>query len=282
VKLPKPKYTVSEVSHKYSILLPNGETVGPLKSVTGILQVLDKPALVGWAAREAAGYFKAELLRLGSRALTPETLDQIAKDAAGAHRRKAKDAADLGTQVHALCEAIIKGNEPADIPAELTEPARDFKRWRMQSDIEIVALELPVASLEHRFGGRLDAVGYSATRGGLGIVDLKTSSGFYGNEYSYQVGGYAVALAEQYGIAVSWAEIVRFGKKPPYDSEGRPVTNLSAAIQGFLNAAAIRLSNAVPLIGKPDFCTKIVRAEEAATAAKAAAPKSKAKKAFPF
>jgi len=281
VKLPEPKYTVSDENHKYSIVLPTGETVGPFKSVTGILQVLDKPALVGWSARESANYFKAELLRLGRNALDPAMLDQIAKDAAGAHRRKSKDAADLGTRVHGLCEAIIKGEEPADIPAELAEPALDFKRWRMQSDIELVALELPVASLEHRFGGRIDAVGYSATRGGLGIVDLKTSSGFYGNEYSYQVGGYAAALAEQYGIKVAWAEIVRFGKKPPYDSEGRPVTDLPAAIQGFLNAAAIALSNAVPLIGEPDFCTKIIRAEEAARAAKIPAPKSK-KTAFPF
>ena len=138
MKLPEPKYTVTDANHKYTITLPTGETVGPLKSVTGILQVLDKPALVGWSARESANYFKAELLRLGKSALNPAMLDQIAKDAAGAHRRKAKDAADLGTKCHDIFEAIIKGKEPGDIPTELAEPARDFKRWRLSTDIEYI------------------------------------------------------------------------------------------------------------------------------------------------
>lgn len=280
-KLPEPKYTVSDDSHKYSIVLPGGETIGPLKSVTGILQVLNKPALIGWAAREAAGYFKTELLRIGRSALDPAMLEQIAKDAAQAHRRKAKDAATLGTACHAIFEAIIKGNEPGETPAELKEPTLDFKRWRLSTDIEIIATELAVASLEHRYGGRIDAIGWSESRGGFGVVDFKTSSGFFGSEYAFQVGGYAQALSEMYGIELKWAEIVRFGKKPPYDSEGRPVRDLPVAIMGFLNAAAIVLSNEIALIGEPDFCTKAARAEESATAAKAATPKSK-KSAFPF
>ena len=263
MKLPQPKYTVTDVKHRYSIALPNGDVVGPLVSVTKVLSVLNKEALIGWAARESASYFKTELLRLGSRALTPETLGQIAKDAAGAHRRKAKDAADLGTKCHDIFEAIIQAKEPEAVPEELAEPARDFKRWRMQSDIELVGLELPVASLEHRFGGRLDAVGYSPTRGGFGIVDYKTSSGFYGNEYAYQVGGYACALAEQYGVEVAWAEIVRFGKKPPYDSEGRPVSDMTAAVRGFLTAAEMTRLNGVPIISKPTFSTAATRAAEA-------------------
>lgn len=265
MELPAPKYDVTANDHKYSIRLPNGEAIGPLKSVTGILNVLAKEALIGWAAREAAGYFKAELLRMGSRALTPELLEQLARQAAGAHRRKAQDAADLGSRCHDIFEAIIKGIEPADVPAELKEPALDFKRWRLSTDIELVALELPVASREHLYGGRLDAVGYSPSRGGIGIVDYKTSSGFYGNEYAYQVGGYASALAEQYGVQVAWAEIVRFGKRPPYDSEGRPVADLPAAIEGFLSALAMSRSKDLALIGKPTFSTQAARASAAAT-----------------
>jgi len=269
MKLPEPKYIVSEDNHKYSIVLPAGETIGPLKSVTGILQVLNKPALIGWAAREAANYFKAELLRLGRTALDPAMLDQMAKDAAGAHRRKAKDAADLGSKCHEIFQTIIQGKEPEMIPSELVEPTLDFKRWRMQSDIEIVALELPVASLEYRFGGRLDAVGHSKTRGGFGIVDYKTSKSLeYGNEYSYQVGGYAAALSEQYGIDVAWAEIVRFGKTAPFDSEARAVTDLPAATAGFLSAVALTRSGDVRLIGEPSFCTKTVRAVESPVSAR--------------
>lgn len=97
MKLPASRYQVADDKHKYTILMPDGQTIGPLKSVTAILDVRAKPALIGWAAREAAAFFKAELLRLGQRALDTAMLEQIAKDAAGAHRRKAKDAADLGT-----------------------------------------------------------------------------------------------------------------------------------------------------------------------------------------
>ena len=112
VELPKPLYTVTDVDHKYSIRMPGGQVIGPLISVTKVLNVIDKPALKGWAAREAANYFKAELLRLGGRALVSGELDRIAKEAAGAHLRKAKDAADLGTACHDAFEAIIKGLAP--------------------------------------------------------------------------------------------------------------------------------------------------------------------------
>lgn len=279
MQLPKPRYVVEDPDgkHKYSIRMESGQVIGPLKSVTSITGLLDKPALIGWAAREAAGYFKTELLRLGKAALTVDVLERLAKDAAGAHRRKAKDAADLGTACHAIFEAIIQGREPAEIPPELAEPARDFKRWRLETDIELVGFELPVASSQHLYGGRVDAVGWSKSRGGFGIVDYKTSSGFYGNEFAYQVGGYACALAEQYDVEVPWAEIVRFGKKPPYDSEGRPVTNLSAAIAGFLTLASAARINEAELIGAPTFSTATVREAESAQQSAANGGKKKGK-----
>lgn len=263
MKLPNPKYQVTDENHKYTITKTNGETVGPLKSVTGILGIISKPALIPWAAKEAANYFKTELLRLGKVALTPDALEQIAKDAAGAHRRKSKDAADLGTKCHAIFQAIIQGKEPEEIPEELVEPAKDFKRWRIDSDIELVSLEIAVASVFYKYGGRLDAVGYSEKRGGWGIVDFKTSKSLkYGNEYSFQVGGYSHAFQEQYDVKIKWAEIVRFGKVAPFDSEARPVTNIPAAIDGFLNALALTRSEENILIGEPSFCTSEVRAAE--------------------
>jgi len=254
MKLPKPRYTVESDNHKYTIKLDTGETVGPLISVTKVLEIIAKPALINWSARESANYFKTEILRLGRSAIDPAMLEQIAKDAAGAHRRKAKDAADLGTKCHDIFQAIIEGREPTDVPTELAQPANDFKKWRMQSDIELVAFELPVASAELRFGGRIDAIGHSPARGGFGIVDYKTSKSLlYGNEYSYQVGGYAEAIEEQYGIDIAWAEIVRFGKVAPYESEARPVKDIAAAIEGFKRAVALVRSGEVTLIGEPSF-----------------------------
>lgn len=280
MQLPKPRYTVSDDNHKYTILKEDGERVGPLKSVTTILSVIDKPALKGWAARMAADFFKKEILKLGARALDVATLEQIAKDAQKAHTVFAKDAADLGSACHDAFEAIILGKELETYPPALEEPIRAFKEWRLGpgSDIEIVDTETAVASLTHRAGGRLDAIGYSEKRGGWGIVDYKTSSGFYGNEYAYQVGGgYAMMVEEMFGIDVVWGEIIRFGKKPPYDSEGRPVDGMKAAQQGFLHALGLVRHNEMKLIGVPSFTS----------AGKPAAPKAAAKpkrtaRAMPF
>lgn len=260
MELPKPKYTVTDKNHRYTVLLSDGSTVGPLKSVTGILGIIAKPALIPWAAREAANHFKTEILRRGRNAMDPETLEQIAKDAAQAHRRKAGDAADLGTKAHAIFDAILCGQEPAEIPEELKEPALDFKRWRLSTDIEIVATEIAVASVKNSYGGRIDAVGWSKSRGGFGIVDFKTSKSLlYGNDYSYQVGGYASALMEQYIVDVTWAEIVRFGKVAPFDSESRSVTDLKGAIDGFYAARALSCHEENKMIGEPNFCTKELR-----------------------
>lgn len=254
MKLPAPRYTVTDVKHKYTISMPNGENIGPLKSVTGVLGVIAKPALIVWSARESANYFKTQILRLGRGALDPAILEQIATEAAGAHRRKAKDAADLGTLCHKICEDIILGNEPEVVPQELTEAVIAFKKWRLASDFSIVTTEIAVASVEHRYGGRLDAVGYSKSRGGFGVIDIKTSRSLkFGNEYPYQVGGYAAALAEQYGVQVTWAEIIRLGKAAPFDSEACPITDMSAAISGFMAALALFRAEETKLIGEPTF-----------------------------
>lgn len=275
MQLPMPRYEVVDPkgNHRYTIQHPTRGLIGPLDSVTKIVGILDKPALIGWAAREAAGYFKTEILRLGARALTPAALDQIALDAAGAHRKKKEGAADLGTVAHAAFEAILGGREPAAVPRELEEAVRALKEWRLQSDIEIVAQELAIGSIEHLYGGRLDAVGHSPARGGWGIVDWKTSKGFYGNEYGYQTGGYAVAFEEQYGEPIQWIEIVRFGKQEPYDSEARPVVDVAAAKAGFIKLVGVSKSEKNPLIGNPSFSTAAPKA--AATGAKASRKSTK-------
>lgn len=279
MKLPKPKYEVTDKNgtHKYTINMPDGTTIGPLKSVTTVLNVIDKPALKGWAARMAAEYFKKEILRIGAAAFKGDVLDQIAKDAAKAHTVFAKDAADLGTACHNAFEAIILGKELDEYPKELVEPIKAFKEWRLGpgSDIEIVAVETMLGSVIHEVGGRLDAIGYSKKRGGWGIVDYKTSSGFYGNEYAYQVGGgYSMMASEMFGVPFVWGEIVRFGKKEPYESEGRPVADMAAAELGFLQALGLVRSNSLKLIGEPSFTSAGRKPEPVASKPP---PKAKAK-----
>ena len=264
MKLPAPKWTVdADARHRYTILKPTKEVVGPLTSVTTACGIIDKPNLISWSARVGAEHFKAEILRLGVKALSAVELERIFEEAKSKHRTIAKDAADLGTRCHDAFEAIILGKEPEGFPAELLEPIRAFKEWRLKSDIEIVATELKVGSVKHGFGGCIDAVGYSESRGGWGIVDYKTSSGFYGNEYAYQAGGgYAIAAGEQYDIDIKWSEIIRFAKKAPFESEGRSVTDMAAAAAGFLHALELARSCKLKLISEPTFASAGVLVEE--------------------
>lgn len=230
MKLPEPKYKVIEPKpHCYVIELSDGSTIGPLDSVTKVTGIMDKPALVNWSAREAASYFK-RAIEDSNYVIAPEKLEAIAKVAATAHRMKSQEAKDLGTAAHDIFHGIVEGKDVV-IPYELQAPSKRFSEWYIKSGIEIVATELIVANKLLKYGGRLDAIGYRD--GKWGIVDYKTSSGFYGNEYAYQVGGYADAVEAQYGIRVSWAEIARFSKKEPFDCEVRPVTNMAAAMDGF-------------------------------------------------
>jgi len=111
MKLPEPRYTVTDKNHRYTIHTDK-ENYGPLDSVTKILGVINKPALLAWSAREAANFFKNEVLRVGARSLTPDAIEAIAKEAAQAHRRKSGAAMEIGTAVHALFQAILEGNEP--------------------------------------------------------------------------------------------------------------------------------------------------------------------------
>ena len=152
MKLPEPRYSVIDDNHKYTILMPNGEKIGPLKSVTTVLNVIDKPALKGWAAKMAAQHFKTEILRLGAKALNSVELERIVKEATSAHAVFAKDAADLGSACHDAFEAIILGNELEKYPDALKEPITAFKNWRLGagSDIEIVDTETKLGSVEHR------------------------------------------------------------------------------------------------------------------------------------
>src|ERR1700690_545604 len=98
---------VGDARHRYSW---NGGPWYP--SVTTILQIKDKPALVGWAKRETAACAVRNLDVLekmvrsggpGAAADWPNRIPDYARDTA----------ADLGTAVHAAAEAIASGESIA-------------------------------------------------------------------------------------------------------------------------------------------------------------------------
>jgi len=105
----------------------------PVPGITSIIGILDKPALVGWAKRETAKAavrnWKAVSQMVADH---PPLEDQLSYHPAVAYLKATPGyqrdaAANAGTAVHAIAEAIAKGEKP-DIPDEYEDFTRAFMR----------------------------------------------------------------------------------------------------------------------------------------------------------
>lgn len=157
--------------------------------VTTALKGIPKDALVPWAAREVATYVVdniydvKRMLDSGGRYPTIDFLK-------GIPNQKRDSAAVRGTEVHALAEKYIKGEE-----IEVDDAVRPYvdgyaafiKDWNPVSVHE----ELVVASRKHGYAGTLDSIQDIPTLGRC-LVDYKTGKGVYG-ETALQVAAYRYA-----------------------------------------------------------------------------------------
>ena len=162
---------IRDARHRYSW---NGGPWYP--SVTTILQVKDKPALVGWAKRETAACAVRNL----------EVLERMVKSggpqAAVEWLKRIPDytrdvAADLGTQVHAMAEALGRG-EPAPVDESLRPYLAAYRRDFLDAfRPRFLAVEAMVCSERYEYGGTADA--FVEIDGETWLLDYKTGSGVY-------------------------------------------------------------------------------------------------------
>jgi hypothetical protein len=175
---------VRDARHRYSW---NG---GPLyPSVTTILGIKDKPALVGWAKRETAACAVRNLnvlermVRSGGPQAAVDWLKRIpdyARDAS----------ADLGSAVHAAAEAIARG-----VSVPVAEDVAPFVAAYRRDFLEVfgprfIALEAMVCSERYEYGGTADA--FAEIDGEIWLLDYKTGAGVY-PDTALQLGGLARA-----------------------------------------------------------------------------------------
>lgn len=157
--------------------------------VTTVLGVLDKPALVGWAARTAAD----AAVEAVANGLPPDDAKEVGRKAVFARRDKA---ADLGTRAHALVEAHFAGES---ITVDLTDPD-DAKVYacakRAIDHIEATCTRVVLSETAYTspigFGGTLDLV--VERDGKLLIADLKTGKGVH-DEVIPQLAAYRFLLS---------------------------------------------------------------------------------------
>ena len=220
-------------------------------SVTTVLQVIAKPALIPWAKKVSLEKVRAELYTYvddslfgGQRTLDRRGVDTIVESARKRPDEVRDEAADFGSQAHGLVEGHIlwamgKREALPIVPPALAPVVNTFFAWQEQAGLTIPHSARVGYSTAHGFVGTLDGL---ATRNGLPVVlDWKTSNGLW-PEMRLQVAAYALALSEMDGRTLDEAWIVRFNKdvpKHPEDAfeavkiDGKALADAQAA---FLNA----------------------------------------------
>jgi len=185
----------------------NGEW---LKSVTGALSVLDKPALIPWAVKMAVD--KISEFVSGGMLID----DNAIKEAKNAWRVKRDTAGDKGTQAHDLIHeyikfklGIIKKMPAMPKDKEVKNCYLAFREWEAEHEVKFIATEQLVYSKRYNFVGTLDCI--AEVDGKFSLIDFKTSSGIY-EDMLYQVGAYGLAYEEENKIEIENNHIVRFGK----------------------------------------------------------------------
>jgi hypothetical protein len=132
-------------------------------SVTTILGVLDKPALLYWAANSAVEAIAENLAELRDPATTDMRIQMILGDAKKNFRKKSKDACDIGTLIHDAIQIHLAGGDPSKI-LDGKDAAQNgflaFLQWADRVKLEPVGLEVKLYNPPMRYAGTCDFLGW--------------------------------------------------------------------------------------------------------------------------
>jgi hypothetical protein len=152
-------------------------------SVTTLIGALDKPALMYWAAEEAARCAVGVRTSL-SRRVKEEGEDAVIKWIRDARFRPQKgllSASALGTAVHDACEQYaLSGVRPVVENPEINPFLDRFDEWAQKWQPEYVAAEAAVYNKTYGYAGTLDAI--AKIDGQTVILDYKSSRKSIGSD----------------------------------------------------------------------------------------------------
>jgi len=144
-------------------------------SVTTILGVLEKPALMYWAAEQSA--LAAVQIRGSLQGRIEEDGEEaVVKWLRDARFRRPKDirsAAELGTAVHEACEKYALTGVRPETDEEISPYLDRFDEWAQKFQPEYIAAELTVYNQGFKYAGTCD--GIMKIDGVPLIFDYKTS-----------------------------------------------------------------------------------------------------------
>lgn len=203
----------SPTGHRYKIF-HNGVELFGTKGVTTITDIIDKPALVQWAANLTN---EAWVNGLRGKVVDEVLISKLEREIPLVWRNTRDAAGDIGTLIHKWVETYIKSkiNKTPSPGAPINEIMQGavmrFIEWEKKSGVTFIASEKKVYSLRHNIAGTLDFI-YRTKEGKLGVGDLKTSAGIY-DGMKCQVAGYRYMLEEENpDVKYDEMTIVKVGK----------------------------------------------------------------------
>ena len=184
-----------------------------------MLDVIAKPALGPWYAKEERRFFETAMLEVLSRpgARDPEyVLTAVAEAVTGvkAADRERQRAATIGTAVHAGIEWHLRralGNDPGPeprLPDAAAWAVESWKDWAASENLEPLAIERTIYCLDCGYAGTLDL--YARVNGVPSILDWKTGRAIYPEAFLQNV-AYRHAARRQ-GMPSNQGLIVRLPK----------------------------------------------------------------------
>lgn len=163
-------------------------------SVTQILNIKDKPALINWAVNSMAEWIRqnSPIDDYGLYVLSEGALEKAKRE----YRNISKEALDIGTAVHDMILEYTKtGKKDFDFENEQIEKSfNSFLDWEESNKVEWLESEKMVINLVHGYNGRFDAI--AKVNGKITLIDFKTSKGIY-TEMKEQLGAYWFAYKEK-------------------------------------------------------------------------------------
>ncbi len=168
--------TKKDGSRTYSVPDADGNLID-LPSVTTILRIVNKPALIYWAANSVANYALDNLDTINElMGVLGEDGDRdgayrLLKGSPWSHRDRA---ANVGSSVHDSIEKMILGQD-VDVPIYAQPFVDAWGEFIRDYNGTFEASEMTVYSLTHGYAGTCDALMKYGDR--LGVTDWKTRAG---------------------------------------------------------------------------------------------------------
>lgn len=165
-------------SHRYKL---DGTWVPGVTTILG--KGIAKPFLVDWAAREVAKFAAGHLDVLNALDDEDARYDLLKS----AHNRHRDKSAARGTDVHAIAEQVLHGNE-VDVPEHLVGYVDGYVRFLDAWQPTPIITERPCASRANWYAGTADAF-VTLPSGERLLMDWKTGKSVYG-ETALQLAAY--------------------------------------------------------------------------------------------